>query len=123
MSAQQVKPRKFRIVRRQRGFVSQVLLTVDGKSALYNVMPDSEHPAWLLGQDGQSRSYCVTVDAESGNSCECDGFRFRRKCKHIDLVRSLIEKGELIRPRLFGETRPPPKCEAVAGPAVYEWDE
>jgi len=48
---------------------------------------DTHYPS----SDG-SRKYHVTLDKAGRWACECDGFRYSRKCKHLDTVRAWYDE-------------------------------
>jgi hypothetical protein len=49
-----------------------------------------EYDTQFPSSDG-SRTYHVTLDKGDRWACECEGFRYSRKCKHIDTVRAWYE--------------------------------
>lgn len=41
--------------------------------------------------EGTSSTYIVTLDTLGKINCECRGFTFRKKCKHIDKIKKTKE--------------------------------
>lgn len=50
-----------------------------------------EYDTHFPSSDGK-RKYHVILDKANKWSCECDGYSYRRKCKHIDTVREWYEE-------------------------------
>lgn len=51
-------------------------------------------PTFRLEKIGGSEVYEVIIDAGRG-SCECKGFGYRGKCRHISGIRALLSRGKI----------------------------
>lgn len=72
----------------------------DTRAYVLQSIPTSWGVAWQLGKadngDGSMENYCVLIDLEHHrHSCDCAGFCFRSKCKHVEALEALIAAGKL----------------------------
>lgn len=58
----------------------------------------SDRKYFVYSDSGKIYEVKFTGESKSTVSCNCQGFTFRRSCKHIDAVRELLkDKGKVIR--------------------------
>jgi len=50
---------------------------------------------FMVQRWGTRRRYCVRIGAPAECSCECLGFLFRRRCRHVLGLTSLLRRGLL----------------------------
>jgi predicted metal-binding protein len=55
---------------------------------MFEVMSSSNSGVWY------------SVDLREGESCECKGFSYRGRCKHIDLARRFSKERGIIQPEM-----------------------
>ena len=73
-------------------------IRVGDEAALY---PFREVPCHIGGRGflvmrwGTRRSYYVRIGAAEECSCECLGYLFRRRCRHIQGLTSLLRRGKM----------------------------
>jgi hypothetical protein len=75
-------------------------LTVNGQTATYVVC---EVPTGLTGRvfqvtqvrGGQGYAVVCSDRGAAFDTCECEGFRYRCRCKHKDALRKLLDLGKL----------------------------
>ena len=76
-------------------------ITQAGKTRAYILTPVASDwgQAFTLGKadngDGSMDTYCVLIDNHHHHSCDCAGFTFRNKCRHVDALLALIRAGKL----------------------------
>lgn len=92
-------PRTIRLERRARlGQLGVFSICVGSEVALY---PFREIPCFIGGRGfivqrwGTRRCYHVRVGKPDDCSCECLGFIFRRRCRHVQGLRTLIRRGKV----------------------------
>lgn len=91
--------RSIRLLRKPTGGrVGVFCVTVDDAPAFY---PFRELPCFIGGRGffvhrwGTRRSYHVRVGRAEDCSCECLGYLYRRRCRHILGLLTLIRRGRL----------------------------
>jgi hypothetical protein len=75
-------------------------ITKDGETFFYVLTPltSAWGKAYQLGKasvDGSMESYNLLLDDHHHHSCDCAGFTFRNKCKHVDSLVALTKAGKL----------------------------
>lgn len=69
----------------------------EGKAASYFVLVDKEPRTWILSRlepgVGIAREY--TVGLAPVPHCQCDGFRYRNTCRHVEALQALSAAGKL----------------------------
>ena len=69
----------------------------DGKAAGYFVLPAKDPRTWIFSRlepgVGIAREY--TVGLAPAPHCECDGFRYRGTCRHVEVLAALSAAGKL----------------------------
>jgi hypothetical protein len=91
--------RTIRLLRRPRADgVGVFCIRVDRELAVY---PFREIPCFIGGRGfkihrwGTRRVYDVRVGAKEDCSCECFGYLYRRRCRHVAGLLTLIRRGKL----------------------------
>ena len=99
MTEEPAPPRSIRLVRRPaRDGWGVFVVRVGEEAALY---PFREIPCFIGGRGfvvhrwGTRRWYHVRIGEPSECSCECLGYLFRRRCRHVQGLRTLLRRGKL----------------------------
>jgi hypothetical protein len=53
---------------------------------------NSEHGRGYIVSKSGGSTYRVTIE-DDGATCECKGFRYGGKCRHLDMVKALVNRG------------------------------